>query len=343
MSYILAPVLSFLITLLFISFIIFFSNKHQLFDRNANLEKKKPPISRMGGIGIFLGYFSVFLFFADEFLLPSGLLFYLPACMLFMVGLLDDIFDLKALFKLFVQTAFAITVVWIEEIAFKAQLFEALALNTFASNAFFVILLVYVVNAFNLIDGIDGLAGMLAMLINIFLGFSLLIYGDERYAGMAFVLVGALSAFLVFNLSPAKVYMGDSGSMMIGFLSTLVALRFIELNADVFYSIHTSTIVVLALLIVPLYDTLRVFLIRLLLKKSPFERDYIHIHHRLRNMGLLDFQIIIILISFTIGMVSVVIVFQKMGDLLLCAFLLLSCMVFNQCIDRKLKRMAVKN
>ncbi len=343
MEYALAVLLSFLITLLFISFIIFYSNKYQVFDRNVVVEKNKSLISRMGGIGIFMGCFSVFLFFEDQFLMPPGFLFYLPIVLLFIIGLLDDIFNMNALVKFVVQIAFAIVVVLIEQIAFKAQIFDSLALNIYMGNIFFVILLVYVINAFNLIDGIDGLAGILATLINLFLGFSLLIYGDELYAGMAFILVGSLIAFLVFNLSPAKVYMGDAGSMVIGFISSLVALRFIELHGDVFYSIHTSTLVVLALFIVPLYDTFRVFSIRLFSNKSPFKRDHIHIHHRLRNMGFMDFQIIRILVLFTVIMVSFVIVFQQIGDLFICIFLLISCMFFNHWIDRKVKKASLKN
>jgi UDP-GlcNAc:undecaprenyl-phosphate GlcNAc-1-phosphate transferase len=229
------------------------------------------------------------------------------------------------------------------EFNFRTQIFDILTLSVVTSDIFFIVLFVFVINAFNLIDGIDGLACTLGILTNLFLGIVLLLNGDELYGGMALILTACLSGFLVFNHFPAKVYMGDSGSMVVGVISYLAALRFIELNGDILYSIHTSSIIALALFSVPIYDTLRVFLLRLLAGKSPFNRDQTHIHHRLRNLGLLDFQIVMLLVFYTLCMVSLVIIFQQIGDLLLCIFILASGMLFNHCIDRQLKKAEVKN
>jgi len=282
------------------------------------------------------------IFFINESGESPNVSFYFAVLFLFLLGLNDDVFDLKAWVKFVFQILVVILVVTYGEIKYLVFIFESMAINTFIGTVFSVIFLVYVVNAFNLIDGIDGLAAMLGAVINLILGLALVLHGDLLYGALAFILFGTLCGFLVFNFSPAKVFMGDSGSMIIGFISSVMAFRFIELNREVFNSVYTGSVVVLALFIVPIYDTFRVFIIRLILKKSPFKGDDNHVHHRLRKLGFNDWQIVFLLTLYTLLMVFIVTMLFDIGDVFLCLILLINCVFFNIMIDNHLKKALIQ-
>ncbi|MEJ5960611.1 MraY family glycosyltransferase [Pedobacter immunditicola] len=320
------------------SIIIWFSEKYKLYDRNYTLINNGQNISRLGGIGVFFTFCFIFILSAWDTGEYPGYYFFLGLFLLFILGLCDDVYDIKAGTKFIVQLFIASLLVVYGQVKYHVLFFDSMAINVMIGDVFSVVLLVYVINAFNLIDGIDGLAAMLGALINLFLAMALALHHEVLYAAMAIVLFGTLSGFLIFNFSPAKVFMGDSGSMIIGFISSVVALKFIELNLDAYPSVYTGSVLVLALFIVPLYDTVRVFFIRLKLKKSPFTGDQNHIHHRLRRMGLQDYQIVLLLAFYTLMMVFFVYLLQPVGDLLLCFLLLIVCMSLNSLLDCRLKR-----
>ncbi len=140
------------------------------------------------------------------------------------------------------------------------------------------------VNAINLIDGVDGLAGGVSAIFAIFIGVWFLLAGSNYLAILSFSLSGALIGFLVYNFSPAKIFMGDSGSLTIGLLIYFLSISLIELRAtDIpsFLLSHSRSIAAMSLLVYPITDTLRVFTIRILKGKSPFEADQNHLHHHL--------------------------------------------------------------
>ena len=166
--------------------------------------------------------------------IAAGYYFFHNLFLLFVLGLYDDIFDVRAGLKFIAQLIIASLAVIYGQVHYHFLFVDAVALNTIFEDVFSAVLLVYVINAFNLIDGIDGLAAMLGAFINLFLGIVLSIHEEAIYAAMAFVLFGTLSGFLIFNFSPAKVFLGDSGSMIIGFISSVIALKFIEINMDVY-------------------------------------------------------------------------------------------------------------
>jgi len=331
-------VLSFLSVTLLLSVIIWFSEKYKLYDRNDTVKNNGQSISRLGGIGVFFTFCFIFILSAWDIGDSPGYYFFIGLFLLFVLGLCDDVYDIRAGTKFIVQLFIASLLVVYGQVKYQVLFFDSIAINAVVEELFSVVLLVFVINAFNLIDGIDGLAAMLGALINLFLGMALALHQEVLYAAMALVLFGTLSGFLIFNFSPAKVFMGDSGSMMIGFISCVVALKFIELNQDVFPSVYTGSVLVLALFIVPLYDTVRVFFIRIRLKKSPFSGDQNHIHHRLRRIGLHDYQIVLLLAFYTLMMVFFVYLLQSVGDVLLCILLLIICMSLNSFIDYQLKR-----
>jgi len=161
-------------------------------------------------------------------------------------------------------------------------------LPTFFSIALSYLTVILVVNAFNLIDGVDGLAGMLGLLTTSVFGTYFLLAGLPAYAMLSFALGGSLLAFLIFNYNPAKIFMGDCGSLLLGLTNAILAVKFIEV-ADIqagSLPIQSAVAVGISVLIIPLLDTVRVFSIRIFKGRSPFTPDRNHIHHLLLDRGL---------------------------------------------------------
>jgi len=151
--------------------------------------------------------------------------------------------------------------------------------------------MIFIINAYNLIDGIDGLAAMLGVLIFSIYAIFFYFVGLNVYFLLSVVTVGFLIAFLRFNLSRKnKIFMGDTGSMILGFLIGMMTLRFLALNVTQFQEVHikpqNSLLVALSILFFPVIDVIRVILMRLINKKKIFYPDRCHMHHILIDKGI---------------------------------------------------------
>jgi UDP-GlcNAc:undecaprenyl-phosphate/decaprenyl-phosphate GlcNAc-1-phosphate transferase len=278
---------AFVIALIAIPPVISFIHKYKLFDRPNARKVHTVPVPTMGGIAITAGLLgSLFLWF--PFSPTTGQIsFFFSVLALLALGILDDLKDLAASYKFFVQVALAalIAVSGIRITSFEG-LFGIAELPMMAQYTFTIVAVVGIVNAFNLIDGIDGLAGGLGFMSLIALGLLLTMSGDANTALIAFAMAGAILAFLYFNLNPAKIFMGDTGSLVLGFVSAVLCIRLMQVNAgSVSPVIPQSPVYVLGIVIIPVFDTIRVFATRLWNGKSPFEADKTHIHHLLTNHG----------------------------------------------------------
>ena len=155
--------------------------------------------------------------------------------------------------------------------------------NLLWGSLFSIILIIFVNNAFNLIDGIDGLAGTIGVITTLCFGIFFAIGNDAKelpYAFISFAMAGAIGGFLVFNYSPAKIFMGDTGALLIGLVSVIMAIKFIELNKIGLIpdpNFYSAPAIAVAVLLIPVFDSLRIFFIRILHKKSPFTGDRNHI------------------------------------------------------------------
>jgi UDP-N-acetylmuramyl pentapeptide phosphotransferase/UDP-N-acetylglucosamine-1-phosphate transferase len=170
--------------------------------------------------------------------------------------------------------------------------------------SFFVYIVV--VNAFNLIDGVDGLAASEGFLIGVLFGTWFYLNDNPTLALLAFTLSGAMLGFLFFNFSPAKIFMGDSGSMTIGAITSLLAIWLISIdNSNMIYPLNEmkTPIVAMTILAYPLTDTLRIFALRIFKGMSPFSADRNHIHHCLQRNGFSDRAVVFIILLFNIIMV----------------------------------------
>jgi len=250
----------------------------------------KEPVPALGGVAIFasiiITYAIVAIWLENWQLYPfliGGL------CMLFFVGLKDDLLVLSAKKKLFIQiTAPALVVigggVYVEGFG---GLFGIHELPVWIAIPFTLYIFVVIINAYNLIDGLDGLAGGVGMIVSLYCGVWFIVVGLIPHAVLSFSLTGALLGFLWYNWSPAKIFMGDTGSMVVGFIFATLIVKMIQfgMNAEYAPLQNIKPVVAMALLTVPLYDTIRVFMLRIAQKKSPFSSGTDHIHHILLNMS----------------------------------------------------------
>jgi UDP-N-acetylmuramyl pentapeptide phosphotransferase/UDP-N-acetylglucosamine-1-phosphate transferase len=178
---------------------------------------------------------------------------------------------------------------------------------------------IVIVNSFNLIDGVDGLAGSLGFMATIIFGIYFLMADMLAYSVLAFSLAGSLLAFLIFNFQPAKIFMGDTGSMLVGLINSILVIKFINVanSATLDFHIDAAPAIGFSILMIPLLDTLRVFAIRIFHRRSPFSPDRNHIHHLMLEKGLSHRTITLSLLLFNFSVFAASVIFSKWGCTLL--------------------------
>lgn len=280
--------LAFLITFFVLPAIIKIAAAKQLFDLPDSRKLHQRPIASLGGVGMFVGFFLTDLLLVSQQALPQLQYYLAAAIVIFFLGLKDDILIITPLKKLVGQMIAAAILVHLAGLRITG-LHGVLGIQAIGPIGQLVLsygVIILLINAYNLIDGIDGLAGGLGLLNMAAFGLLFLLGGDGPHALLAFAMGGSLLAFLLFNHQPAKIFMGDSGSMAIGFFNALFTLRLLHLSeASGGQALPAVVPLVAALLSVPLTDTLRVFSIRLLKGRSPFAPDRNHVHHLLLQRG----------------------------------------------------------
>ena len=278
---------AFVVTLVTIPPIISLIKKYRLYDMPNARKEHSAPIPTMGGIAIIAGMMmSLFLWFPFSFGVAE-ISFFFSIAVLFALGIMDDLKDLSAKYKLIVQTGLAVLIALsgIRITSFDG-LFGINELPLMSQYTFTILAVVGITNAFNLIDGIDGLAGGLGFMSLVTLGIFLTMSGDVNTALIAFALAGGILAFMYFNLNPARIFMGDTGSLVLGFVIGVLCIRLMQINVLLPNPIVLNApLFILGIVLIPVFDTLRVFATRIWKGKSPFSADKTHIHHLLTNQG----------------------------------------------------------
>lgn len=282
--------LAFLITLFSIPVIIEVAKDKKLYDIPGERKIHKVVIPTLGGLGIFAGFILGTLMGAPP--TETSVLQYFAAAIMiiFFMGIKDDILILTATKKFVGQLIAAGIIIKFGGIEIN-NFYGLLGIHAVPPTAAFLITLftiVVITNSFNLIDGVDGLAGSLGLLTSIVFGLYFYFSGQILYSVMALSLAGSLIGFLIYNYSPAKIFMGDTGSLLIGLVNSILVIKFINVASDPSSAIPLASAPALgfAILIVPLFDTLRVVSVRIIHRRSPFWPDRNHIHHFLLDMGL---------------------------------------------------------
>lgn len=175
--------------------------------------------------------------------------------------------------------------------------------------------IIVVMNSSNLIDGVDGLAASLGVLSMLVFGIYFFFADLQAYALLSFAMMGSLIAFLIFNHHPARIFMGDSGSLMIGLVNSILVLKFITVADQPLAAVHMNAVVAIgfAILIVPLLDTLRVFGIRIINGRSPFSPDRNHVHHLLLDRGLNHAAVTFICVAINVLFILIAYFAQPLG------------------------------
>lgn len=313
----LSAALAFLITFFAIPVIIQIARDKKLFDEPDERKVHKVVIPTLGGLGIFAGFIIAMLMGVP--LNVSGEIQYFAAAsiVIFFLGMKDDILIISASKKLIGQLIAAGIIIRFGGVQLTNMhgFLGIYELPHIASVILTMFTVVVITNSFNLIDGIDGLAGSLGFLTATVFGTYFYMNGQSAYAVMAFSLAGSLISFLIYNFSPAKIFMGDTGSLLLGLINSILVIKFINLagTTDIPYPLASSPALGFAILILPLFDTLRVFGLRLLDRRSPFSPDRNHIHHFLLDLGLSHRQIALTCVGTNILLIALAVSLRHLG------------------------------
>lgn len=262
--------------------------------RSSHLRK----IPNLGGIAIFYSIGICASVFAYEIFDLYKFLFASLIILLY-IGVMDDIMVMRAYKKLIAQILVSVLIVMGSDVRIRSffGIFGIYELNYYFSVIFTVVTFIILINALNLIDGIDGLAGGYSLLCSALFGISYFRLGSYNYplVILSVCIIGSVLAFLYYNMSNyrnTKIFMGDTGSMLFGFLLAFMAVCFIDIFIDKKipgmprYYLQAAPAIAVAILILPIVDTLNVIIVRLITGKSVLLADKNHIHHKLLRMNL---------------------------------------------------------
>ena len=266
-------IIAYLITFFLLPLVIRFAQDNKLFDLPDERKTHVHKVSSLGGIAIFVGVILSLLLVSDFKDFNAELQYYVASFfIIFSLGVIDDIFILKA-WKKFLGQLLATAMLTFKGNLLITDLHGFLGVHTltYAESiyiSFFSILLL--INSFNLIDGVDGLAGSIGFIACLLFGVFFLKNNIISYAILSFSMCGALLAFLMYNFPPAKIFMGDSGSTLIGLMTAILSIKFIE-NASIQanFANQATPVIAFGFLLIPLMDVLRVFALRIYKKQSP--------------------------------------------------------------------------
>ena len=304
-----------IITYVAIPKVIFFSEKFRLFDAAGKRASHEGSIPIFGGIAIFSGLILSLLFWPKveniQFILVSFLI-------VFFVGVVDDLLTLSPIKKLIGQIISILIIIYLPDASIELDLqidnmhgvLGVHELPDWISTLFTVFVVIVITNGFNLIDGVDGLAGGIGVIASFVFGIIALLMEQGDMAIIAFSLMGALVGFLRYNFHPARIFMGDTGSLVVGMILSVLAINIIQnglvITETTRHFPNKGPLLAIVILAIPLFDSFRVFVARIMKGKHPLRPGREHIHHALLDLGightytsliLYFFSIILILFS----------------------------------------------
>lgn len=310
---------AFLVTYVSIPSIIDVARAKHLYDEPNGRTSHIVRTPTLGGMAIYAGLVIATMLFVN--IEKIGYIQYIVAgsIVIFFIGLKDDILTIAPTKKLLGQIVAAAIIIDLGGVRFT-HLHGFLGIGEIGyipSALISLFVIIVTINAFNLIDGIDGLASGIGMLVVSFFGTWFYLVGHQELSVLSAALVGSLLAFFRFNVFSKnnKIFMGDIGSLSLGFFVAVLMIRFNEINVGMSgpYAIHAAPAVSFGILILPMYDTLRVFTIRIARGHSPFKADKLHVHHRLIALGGSHRQASAILVLFNAGFIGLSLLLQNIG------------------------------
>lgn len=266
------------------------------------------PIPRLGGLGIFAGFLFGYMLFGVHSIQMNSIL--IGSFIIIITGIIDDIKPIGAKYKLIGQICAACAIIFygnilLDEITAFGQVFK-FGIMAYPITLFFIIACV---NVINLIDGLDGLSGGITSIFLLTMGIIAFIQGRQATLEITliFIMLGATSGFLLHNFNPAKIFAGDTGSMFMGFIIAVVSLLGFK------GAMFLSFMVPLAVLAIPILDTLFAICRRLLKKQPIFEADKDHMHHQFLKMNFSQRKTVVIIYLIN-GLFSLAAIFFTVGN-----------------------------
>ena len=297
-AHIIGTIIAYIFGVFLVPLVINFSKKEGLVDRPNERKIHTIPVSRLGGVAIWASTMLTFLMLVFLSYYPYGSLLsgiLLGSSLMFLLGLVDDVYNLDAKFKLFLQLSIATVVYLLGVKIHSIPFFGGIDLG-FWSYPITLLWIVGISNAVNFIDGVDGLAGSVITINSITLAIIAISMNPSNpiVALIGFILAGSMLAFLTYNFNPAKIFMGDSGALFSGFLLAAISITGVMKAA-------TLTILLpFVVLAVPIMDIVFSTLRRICKGKSPFVADAEHVHHKLLHAGFSQKKTVLILTSVAI-------------------------------------------
>lgn len=338
-----AAVTSFVICFLIIPVIIKYSLEKNLVDIPGRRKIHKKITPSMGGIAIFIGFVLSALIWTDISQWKDMRFILIALFMVFFIGVRDDLVPLRAFMKLLGQIVAAIVLIALFDLRLKSFYGLAGIYDIPLSVSYMITLftIIVITNSFNLIDGLDGLAGTIAGIALLSFGVSFYLVGDTVFAVLSFAMFGAVIAFLFFNWDPSEIFMGDTGALVIGLMLAISAIHFIDLQYNLpnehAYKFKAAVSGAVSFIMIPLADTLRIFILRIIRKQSPFTPDKSHIHHNIMRLGFSHGQSTMILGAIQVVFVVIVVFSRSFNDNYVLLGMLLLCTVLSIVLDRAIQ------
>ena len=325
---ILSFVISVSVAQIIIPHILMISLRKKLFDIPDERKIHKRAIPRLGGVAFFptillscctvlslrtlMGY-GISLE-RSAYVLPESLFLVCGLVLLYLTGIADDLMGVRYRQKFIIQlicaSLFPLSGLWINDLY---GLLGIYFLPAWIGMPFTVLTVVFITNAINLIDGIDGLASGVSSVSLLVLGFLFIDKNLYFYSTIAFCTFGVLVPFFYYNVFGSverarKIFMGDTGSLTLGYILSFLAIKYSQNNLALTSFTEGAFVIAFSTLIIPAFDVIRVVLVRIRNRKSPFEPDKNHIHHKFLAMGFTpkNTMIIILLISCAFSAVNIV-------------------------------------
>lgn len=279
---------AFIVTYISIPSLVNVAKAKNLYDE-PNLRTSHSEVTpTLGGMAIFAGFITsimIFLYIPD---IPYIQYVIAGIIVVFFIGLKDDVIMVAPITKFIAQLFAATIIIDLGNIRLYGfyGFFGIHDIGYYGSDLLSIFVIIAIVNAFNLIDGIDGLAAGIGILASVVFGAWFYMHGYLQLAIVACAMVGSLIAFSYFNVfsKKHKIFMGDIGSLLLGFIMAIFAIKFNDLNGPTVNDpqrFMSAPALSIGILIVPIYDTIRVFIVRLYHGRSPFSADREHVHHYL--------------------------------------------------------------
>lgn len=298
-----ALIIGFILVVVSIPPILKVAKAKNLYDNTGGRKIHTQVVPPLGGVAIFIGFTLSSIIATDGLSFDSQKYIIAAVMIMFFIGLKDDLMDISARKKLVIQIFAAVVLVALGNVRFTnlQGIMGVYDLNYFTSIFLSIFTVLVIINAFNLVDGIDGLASGLAMVSASVIGFWFYLSGNYQFSIMSFALVGSLAGFFLYNVfgKSNKLFMGDTGSLIVGIVISTLVVKFNELNfvCTSVYKVAAAPAVSFAIIVVPMIDVLRVMSIRIAQKRSPFSPDNNHVHHRLLGLFPSHFKVTCIIVA----------------------------------------------